>query len=166
LENRYNSLEFDYGPGVFGPEPEMRRLDTIRPSLRDPNCSGPDPVYGIAMDIGREVDRDLFKQRMLLYGAVVYAGGSLGSEPVRSQGHVHVLAAHSGCMDSTTPECGRIRGLHGSPFCPRRVTASIGKRIQDTVNPNLSIVNHAHTRNLGWILRAACIVSSSTIRIL
>jgi glucose-6-phosphate isomerase len=91
-----NSLEFDYGPGVFGPEPEMRRLDTIRPSLLDPNCSGPDPVYGIAMDIGREEDHDLLKQHMLLCGAVVYAGGSLGSEPVRSQGHVHAIAAHSG----------------------------------------------------------------------
>jgi glucose-6-phosphate isomerase len=91
-----DALAFEYGPGVFGPEPEMRRMDAIRPSLRDPSCSGPDPVYGIAMDIGRTVDRPLLEQRMLLYGAVVYAAGTLGAEPVRSQGHIHAVAAHSG----------------------------------------------------------------------
>lgn len=91
-----NELAFVYGHGVFGPRPEMRRLDAIRPSLRDPACSGPDPVYGIAMDIGRESDRSLLEQRMLLFGAVVYAQGTLGSEPVRSQGHVHAIAPHSG----------------------------------------------------------------------
>lgn len=89
-------LAFEYGPGMFGPEPEMRRLDSIRPSLRDPQCDGPDPVYGIAMDIGRECDLPILKERMLLFGAVAYAAGSLGSEPVRSQGHVHAIAPHSG----------------------------------------------------------------------
>lgn len=91
-----DKLAFEYGLGVFGPEPEMRGLNAIRPSLREPNCTGPDPVYGIAMDVGREVDRDLLQQRMLLYGAVVYAGGRLGDEPVRSQGHIHAIASHSG----------------------------------------------------------------------
>ncbi len=91
-----NSLAFAYGPGVFGPDPEMRRLAAIRPSLRDPQCDGPDPVYGIAMDIGRASDLPLLKERMLLFGAVVYAAGSLGAEPVRSQGHVHAIAPHSG----------------------------------------------------------------------
>jgi glucose-6-phosphate isomerase len=90
------TLEFVYGPGMFGPEPEMRRLDAIRASLRDPQCSGPDPVYGIAMDIGREEDRAALKERMLLFGAVVYAGGRLGDETVRSQGHIHKVAPHSG----------------------------------------------------------------------
>jgi glucose-6-phosphate isomerase len=91
-----SDLAFEYGPGIFAPNPEMRRLDSIRSSLRDPNCSGPDPVYGIAMDIGRQEDLTLLKQRMLLFGAVVYAGGSLGNEPVRSQGHIHAIAPHSG----------------------------------------------------------------------
>jgi glucose-6-phosphate isomerase len=90
------ALAFEYGEGVFGPEPEMRRLDTIRPSLLDPESSGPDPVYGIAMDIGRKQDLPALKTRMLLFGAVVYAAGSLGKEPVRSQGHIHAIAPHSG----------------------------------------------------------------------
>ena len=90
------ALTFEYGPGMFGPQPEMRRLDAIRPSLLDPNCAGPDPVYGIAMDIGRQQDRRCLEKRMLLFGAVIYAAGALGDEPVRSQGHIHAIAAHSG----------------------------------------------------------------------
>ena len=89
-------LAFEYGPNVFGPVPEVRRLDAIRPSLREPDCEGPDPVYGIAMDIGREEDRPVLEERMLLFGAVVYAAGALGQEPVRSQGHIHAVAPHSG----------------------------------------------------------------------
>ncbi len=91
-----DNLTFEYGHEVFGPKPEMRRLDAIRPSLLDPNCSGPDPVYGIAMDVGRIRDRAVLQERMLLFGALVYASGRLGTEPVRSQGHVHALAQHSG----------------------------------------------------------------------
>ena len=93
---RSESLSFAYGEGVFGPDPEMRRLDQIRASLMDPQCDGPDPVYGICMDIGREEHRAELQQRWLLFAAVAYAGGCLGREPVRSQGHVHAVAAHSG----------------------------------------------------------------------
>src|SRR5579884_2391787 len=89
-------LGFSYGPGVFGPAPELRRLDSIRPSLRDPECAGPDPVYAIAMNIGREEHRDQLVAGMLLVGVVTYAAGRLGSEPVRSQGHVHRVSRHSG----------------------------------------------------------------------
>jgi glucose-6-phosphate isomerase len=96
-----HELAFSYGDGVFGPVPEMRRLDAIRPSLRNPDCNGPDPVYGIAMDVGREEDRADLKKRMLIFGVVAYAAGQLGEEPVRSQGHVHAIAPHSGW---STPE--------------------------------------------------------------
>jgi glucose-6-phosphate isomerase len=91
-----STLAFEYGPGIFAPQPEMRRLDAIRPSLLDPRCQGPDPVYGIAMDIGLEAHRALITHHIMLFGAVVYASGSLGSEPVRSQGHIHAISPHSG----------------------------------------------------------------------
>ena len=89
-------LGFRYDAGVFGPHPETRSLDAIRPSLRDRDCSGPDPVYAIVMDVGRAEIREQLENRMLLFGAVIYASGQLGEEPVRSQGHVHHVSSHSG----------------------------------------------------------------------
>ncbi len=93
---RREPMGFDYGPGVFGPPPEMRSLHAIRKSLLDPACDGPDPVYAIVMDVGREEHRAELRRRSLLFGVVTYAAGRLGEEPVRSQGHVHKVAAHSG----------------------------------------------------------------------
>ena len=90
------SMDFHYGDGVFGPRPEYRKLDAIRGSLREPTCSGPDPVYSIVMDVGRVKDLEELKRRMLLFGVVMYAAGKLGDEPVRSQGHVHTISPHSG----------------------------------------------------------------------
>jgi glucose-6-phosphate isomerase, archaeal len=96
-----DTLGFLYGEGVFGPAPELRRLDDIRMSLRDPDCTGPDPVYGIAMDVGKTADAAELRRRFLLFGVVAYASGRLGEEPVRSQGHVHAVAPHCGW---STPE--------------------------------------------------------------
>lgn len=98
LDIRVNErpLGFTFGPGIFGPQIEYRKLGAIRPSLRQPACAGPDPVYAIAMDVGKEEHREELKKRMLLYGLVTYATGRLGEEPVRSQGHVHRVAARSG----------------------------------------------------------------------
>jgi glucose-6-phosphate isomerase len=93
---RHEPMGFAYGPGVFGPSPEMRSLDAIRPSLRDPACDGPDPVYAIVMDVGREEHRAQLHGRHLLFGVVTYARGRLGDEPVRSQGHVHKVTARNG----------------------------------------------------------------------
>jgi glucose-6-phosphate isomerase, archaeal len=89
-------LGFAFGPTTFGPIPETRPLDAIRASLRQPDCLGPDPVYAIAMDVGRLRDQAEWHRRKMLYGAVSYAAGRLGDEPVRSQGHVHRISSHSG----------------------------------------------------------------------
>ncbi len=96
IDTTADHLGFVYGPDTFGPEPEIRSLDAIRPSLRNPECSGPDPVYAIAMDVGKARDQSELDGRMLLVGAVTYAAGLLGDEPVRSQGHVHAKSSHSG----------------------------------------------------------------------
>lgn len=89
-------LGFSYGEDVTGPMPEIRRLDQIRASLREPQCEGPEEVYAIAMDVARMQDREELKKRMLLFGVVTYAAGRLGEEPIRSQGHVHRVSQHSG----------------------------------------------------------------------
>ena len=91
-----NDLTISYGPDVFGPAAEARRLDDIRRSLLQPDCDGPDPVYNIAMDVGCSKHRTSLQDKMLLFGVVVYAKGRLGQEPVRSQGHVHAISSHSG----------------------------------------------------------------------
>lgn len=96
-----NPMGFTYGSNVFGPEVENRSLDSIRKSLRVPECAGPDPVYTIAMDVGKTEHLRLLTQLHLLYGAVTYAAGRLGDEPVRSQGHIHKVSPVSGW---STPE--------------------------------------------------------------
>jgi len=88
-------LGFNYGEGVFGPEVEERRLDDIRKSLRDPNADGPDIVYAIAMDVGKEVHKEILAEKMLLFGVMTYAKGRLGDELIRSQGHIHKISSHS-----------------------------------------------------------------------
>lgn len=96
-----NPMGFVYGAGCFGPEVEIRTLDSMRKSLRDPECTGPREVYAIAMDVGKNEHIQRLKDRMLLYGVVTYARGRLGREPIRSQGHIHKVSAHCGW---STPE--------------------------------------------------------------
>lgn len=122
-----DDLSFRYGTGVFGPEPEYRRLDAIRQSLLDPGCDGPDPVYSIAMDVGQREHLHELENRHLLFGVVAYAAGSLGREPVRSQGHVHAVALHCGW---STPEifevwqgCAIIYGQQSAGDDPGRCVA-------------------------------------------
>ena len=88
-------MGFTYGAGVFGPEVEIRRLEDIRASLRDPQCKGPEQVYSIAMDVGKEEHRALLNKLHLLFGVVTYSAGKLGQEPVRSQGHIHKISPYS-----------------------------------------------------------------------
>ena len=90
------SMIFQYGPLCFGPDQEFRKLDEIRASLLDRDCTGPEIVYAIAMDVGKTAHRAQLRQMMLLFGVVGYATGRLGKEPVRSQGHVHRRSLHSG----------------------------------------------------------------------
>jgi glucose-6-phosphate isomerase, archaeal len=96
LEIDFDPFRFRYASGVFGPDLEIRRLDAVRSSLLDPNCTGPDALYAIAMDVGLEKDREALRACDLLFGVVAYAPGTLGQEPVRSQGHVHRISERSG----------------------------------------------------------------------
>lgn len=94
-------LGFLYGTNVFGPDVEVRRLEDIRGSLADKNCDGPEELYAIAMDVGEDCERDEIFRRNLLFGAVTYAAGMMGREPVRSQGHIHGV---SPSCKASTPE--------------------------------------------------------------
>lgn len=96
-----NPMGFTYGPDVFGPQVENRKLKDISRSLMDPNCEGPDIVYSIAMDVGKNIHKELLNSMHLLYGVVTYAAGKLGVEPIRSQGHIHKVSPFS---NWSTPE--------------------------------------------------------------
>ncbi|MBR5048029.1 MAG: glucose-6-phosphate isomerase [Erysipelotrichaceae bacterium] len=100
MTSHYRPLGFSYGDKAFGPRPEIRKLDAIRKSLMDPECDGPQDVYAIVMDVGNREDSEAIRQRNLLFGVVSYAGGRLGREPVRSQGHIHAVS----------PSCGSSTG--------------------------------------------------------
>jgi glucose-6-phosphate isomerase len=96
ISSTNDPLGFTYGRNCFGPPVENRKLNDIRKSLLDPGCSGPETVYSIAMDVGKNEHKKILQERMLLYGLVTYASGRLGEEPVRSQGHIHKISQHSG----------------------------------------------------------------------
>lgn len=132
-----DNLQFSYEEGVFGPQPEFRRLDAIRPSLRDPNCQGPDPVYSIVMDVGRRDHRDELEQRMLLFGVVIYAAGQLGDEPIRSQGHVHAVAPHCGW---STPELFEIWEGRAIIYAQERADDDPGRCFAVTAGPGDKVV--------------------------
>ncbi|MDA3906720.1 MAG: glucose-6-phosphate isomerase [Bacteroidales bacterium] len=99
-------LDFHYGANCFGPKVENRKLDDIRQSLMDSNCSGPKTVYAIAMNVGKKEHFEQLKNQHLLYGIVTYAKGRLGNEPVRSQGHIHKRSAYGN--NWSTPEVYQI----------------------------------------------------------
>lgn len=96
IKPTYQPLGFQYGQECFGPIVENRSLKSIRKNLMDPTCDGPKTVYSIAMDVGRNIDKKKMLERNLLYGAVTYAKGTLGKEPVRSQGHIHAISPSCG----------------------------------------------------------------------
>ena len=137
-------LRFEYDRDVFGPMPEFRRLDDIRRSLRDPSCQGPDPVYSIAMDVGREEHRNELESRMLLVGVVAYTAGRLGDEPVRSQGHIHAIAPHCGW---STPELFEIWEGRAIIYAQERATDDPGRCFAVSASPGDKVVvppNWAH----------------------
>lgn len=96
-----NPLGLEFGSDVFAPAPEIRHLEDIRRSLEDPDCGGPEELYGICMDVGRRGDRQEIEKRNLLFGVVTYAKGKIGCGPVRSQGHIHAVSPSCG---GSTPE--------------------------------------------------------------
>jgi glucose-6-phosphate isomerase len=106
IRSTIKPIGFIYGDDCFGPVVEYRKLDDIRQSLMDQNCNGPETVYAIAMDVGKKAHFNLLKELHLLYGVVTYAQGSLGKEPIRSQGHVHRRSVYG--RNWSTPEVYQI----------------------------------------------------------
>lgn len=133
----FKEMGFLYGEEAFGPSPELRLLKDIRPSLRDPDCEGPDIVYSIAMDVGQKIDRDDLIRRNLLYGAVIYNRGRLGQEPIRSQGHIHKVSESCGC---STPEVYEIHSGRAVIYMQERAEDDPGRCFAVTAEPGQVVV--------------------------
>lgn len=101
IETRTRPIGFTLGSDCFESGTELRTLDSIRASLSGEVTDGPENVYAIMMDVGKRAHYEDLVRRHLLYGAVCYAKGRLGEEPVRSQGHIHKVSVYSGM---STPE--------------------------------------------------------------
>lgn len=137
IQYTLDPLGFSYGPYTFGPSVEHRRLDSIRKSLRDPGCKGPEVVYAIAMDVGRKDHLPLLIERNLLFGTVAYAKGQLGSEPIRSQGHIHSISPTSGW---STPEVYEVWAGQAVIYMQERATDDPGRCFAVTANPGDVVV--------------------------
>ncbi|MFD2305373.1 glucose-6-phosphate isomerase family protein [Enterococcus termitis] len=95
-------LTLEFGTGLFYPNRlERRYLNDVRSSLLDKHAEGPEVLYTIAMDVGKTVHFEDLHKRHLLYGMVAYNNGLIGTELVRSQGHIHAVSAS---CKSSTPE--------------------------------------------------------------
>ena len=105
------NMEFIYGKDVFGPLTEKRQLEDVRQTLRDYHSKGPEILYAIAMDTGKQEHQKDLENRNLLYGICIYASGQIGVEPIRSQGHIHAI---SPSCNYSTPEMYEI--LQGEAY--------------------------------------------------
>jgi glucose-6-phosphate isomerase len=105
------TLTLSFGSGVTTAPVTVRSLDDVRPMLRDPECSGPEHLYTIYMDVKAPGVTEALGGRGLGYGAVVYNHGVLGREFLRSQGHVHSVAPETGVGYSELYEFWHGRGL-------------------------------------------------------
>ena len=131
-------MGFSYGTNVFGPAVENRHLDSIRKSLMDPLCHGPDIVYTIAMDVGNLNDRKDLVDRHLLFGVVTYASGRLGNEPIRSQGHIHKASSYANGW--STPEVYQIWSGKGIVYMQERADDDPGRCYAVEGNPGDIII--------------------------
>lgn len=118
------TLEFQYGVDIFGPKCEKRKLDDIRKTLLKTNSEGPEIVYSIAMNVGKNLHKLELEKRNLLYGIVVFSKGKIGQEPVRSQGHIHSVS--KSCM-SSTPEVYEILNGNAIIYMQENCSSNPGK---------------------------------------
>ena len=75
--------------------------------------------------------------RDLLYGAVTYASGRLGQEPMRSQGHIHAVSASCG---SSTPEVYEIWSGRAVIYMQERDTDAPGRCFAVEAEPGQVVV--------------------------
>jgi len=91
LQLDHQNLSLAFGPGLAHPPVERRMLEDVRPMLWDRDADGPEHLYSVYMDICQSKDLPSLRAQGLLYGSMIYNHGVVGSERVRSQGHLHAV---------------------------------------------------------------------------
>ncbi len=75
--------------GVSFPSVAVRRLEELRPVLRDPAAAGPAEVYRMYRSLARSEHEGWLRERGLRYDVTVLVPGRLGAEYVKTAGHYH-----------------------------------------------------------------------------
>lgn len=78
-------LGFCYGEDVTEADAGDQNAGSDPPVAAQSGLRRPEQVYAIAMDVARLADRPELEKRMLLFGVVTYAAGTLGDEPVAAR---------------------------------------------------------------------------------
>jgi glucose-6-phosphate isomerase len=138
-----DALELEFGPNVVHPLGERRMLDDVRASLADPAATGPSHLYTIYMDVCEQQDHDRLRAQSLLYGTVVYNHGSIGSERLRSQGHLHSAEPRSGLRYSEVYE---FWTGHGFVYLQKECDPVVTRALLVPVGPGDKVIVP-----LGWV---------------
>ena len=77
------------GTQVRDPLYATRELDALRPILADPDCTGPEIIYWMYRNLGRQGDEKLLDQYRLRFDISVFVPCQLGREPMKTSGHYH-----------------------------------------------------------------------------
>lgn len=137
------ALELHFGPDVVHPDGERRSLDEVRATLSDAEADGPEHLYTIYMDIADAPDMPQLRRQELLYGAVVYNHGSIGSERLRSQGHIHSEQPGTGLRYSEVYE---FWTGHGFVYLQKECATAVSRAILVPVGPGDKVIVP-----LGWV---------------
>jgi glucose-6-phosphate isomerase, archaeal len=135
-------LQLEFGPETMHPEGERRMLDDVRQTLASPSATGPAHLYTIYMDICAREDLSAIRTQGLLYGAVVYNYGRIGSERLRSQGHRHSEQPSTGLRYSEVYE---FWTGHGFVYLQKECAPVVSRALLVPVGPGDKVIVP-----LGW----------------
>ena len=97
-----------FGEGLTSPQPDVRRLEDIRPVLYNQTISEPKELYYMYREVSRQEERAFLADEGLRFDLTVLPPRKLGREYMKTVGHYHPLVPGS---DLTYPELYQV--LHG-----------------------------------------------------
>jgi glucose-6-phosphate isomerase len=130
-------LTIGFGDGIVTDPPSQRRVEDIRAMLFEPDSTGPDPLYTIYMNVRPPALVQGLREHGLGFGVVVDAGGQIGREHVRSQGHTHSTPPGS---DLAYSEVYEIWSGQGTVFLQDRADGAVNEVVLINVEPGNKVI--------------------------